>query len=1003
MSFPTFDVDNKQIFRLDGNVGILDGNVGIGTSDPEIQLHTYVDTGNSHFMQQSNSNKMSIITNDSSNPHPYTTIRPENMGTDKMLMIGNGTRVGSGNNNYSWNKVIFDSPTLVGIGITDPSGALDVSGTIISRGKIGIGTNDPAKKLHIYNSDGGGTLQLESANTMMYFGSNDNIDAYVWVNTDDDLKFGTNNTERIRIKNGGNVGIGTNNPSGALDVSGNIILRGKIGIGTTNPSGALDVSGTIRGAYNRDTTSYFGRAAIGYAGSGLSYWASFAHIDCNNTNDYALIQNSAGRTKLNAKSLQKIQFTIGNVEKMVIDASGNVGIGTTNPEYKLHIYATAIRPDYNSEILQQAGSNKMSIFTNDSYTTIRPEDMTSDKLLMIGNGTRVGSGNNNYSWNKVIFDSPTLVGIGTDNPQGKMEIEYNQSAFTTGQGIDDIDGTLVLSNTHANSATSGAYGANIKFAQRWTSSTSDSGHVRPVEVGAITGYQNAHGNFGGGLTFWTHPTGDNAMLERMRIRNNGNVGIGATIPYAKLQIDHSGNEIGDFTGIRISNHAQYLHGTTRPAYEFIVSDINASTGLGNAKFAIGYRGTTSASRTNRLVIDKAGNIGIGTNNPRYPLEVIGGEDKHGTGSYGYTFYNSGSHRFNSTTTIRPISIYANESIWSAVMVMASSDERIKSNIQDIQDDAALQTLRSIQPKTYNYKDVVSRGNSTVYGFIAQQIKEVLPDAVSLESTSIPNIYENTEVSTVNGIYNTISFTNFDTADLDASSNTIVVKDLQNKDHTVNISEIIDNKTIRVDTDLSEWMGAVDASNETVIANEVQTYEKVILDASNNVVLENYDVSQIATLDASENVVGKTVDLSDDNTIDSSNNYVDASGNFIAGPINTNGHYIDASGNYFDASGNFKDASNNLIGTYKAEWKNVIVHGTKIFVYGQTVNDFHTLNKSAIWTVATAALQEVDRQLQSEKAKVSVLESDLTAEKAKTATLESQMADLLTRVSALEST
>jgi hypothetical protein len=40
----------------------------------------------------------------------------------------------------------------------------------------------------------------------------------------------------------------------------------------------------------------------------------------------------------------------------------------------------------------------------------------------------------------------------------------------------------------------------------------------------------------------------------------------------------------------------------------------------------------------------------------------------------------------------------------------------------------------------------------------------------------------------------------------------------------------------------------------------------------------------------------------------------------------------------------------------------------IFVYGQEVNNFMNLQKSYIWTVATAALQEVDRQLQSEKLK-----------------------------------
>ena len=55
-------------------------------------------------------------------------------------------------------------------------------------------------------------------------------------------------------------------------------------------------------------------------------------------------------------------------------------------------------------------------------------------------------------------------------------------------------------------------------------------------------------------------------------------------------------------------------------------------------------------------------------------------------------------------------------------------------------------------------------------------------------------------------------------------------------------------------------------------------------------------------------------------------------------------------------------------------------GNQLFVYGQEVDDFVFLKKEAIWTVATSALQEVDRQLQAEKAKV---------------------ADLLARVQALE--
>ena len=67
---------------------------------------------------------------------------------------------------------------------------------------------------------------------------------------------------------------------------------------------------------------------------------------------------------------------------------------------------------------------------------------------------------------------------------------------------------------------------------------------------------------------------------------------------------------------------------------------------------------------------------------------------------------------------------------------------------------------------------------------------------------------------------------------------------------------------------------------------------------------------------------------------------------------------------------------------RKEFSNV----TGAYIHGEHVLDFHNLNKDAIWAVSTAALQEVDRQLQAEKTKVS--------------TLETQVADLLARVTAL---
>ena len=61
--------------------------------------------------------------------------------------------------------------------------------------------------------------------------------------------------------------------------------------------------------------------------------------------------------------------------------------------------------------------------------------------------------------------------------------------------------------------------------------------------------------------------------------------------------------------------------------------------------------------------------------------------------------------------------------------------------------------------------------------------------------------------------------------------------------------------------------------------------------------------------------------------------------------------------------------------------------SEIFIHGQFVDNFHLLNKDRIFAVATSAMQEVDRQLQEDKAK--------------TVTMESQVTDLLARVTALE--
>lgn len=145
----------------------------------------------------------------------------------------------------------------------------------------------------------------------------------------------------------------------------------------------------------------------------------------------------------------------------------------------------------------------------------------------------------------------------------------------------------------------------------------------------------------------------------------------------------------------------------------------------------------------------SGNVGIGIEPNNYKFEVASGAGITGTTlndlAITYGFHTSNDPNIIVATNIINSNICAkfNSSIWTSGNVISSSDERIKKNIRDLQDDSALQMILNIQPKKYNYIDLQTKGSSAgteIYGFIAQQIKEVIPDAVKIQTEFIPNIF-----------------------------------------------------------------------------------------------------------------------------------------------------------------------------------------------------------------------------------------------------------------------
>lgn len=262
------------------------GNIGIGINNPVSTLHIYEDT---------------VTTGTAAG----ITIEQDGTGDAIAHFLLTGAQ--------RW-LVGIDNSDSDSFKIT-PGSALDTidAFTIDTSGNVGIGTSSPANLLVAHGGVNDGRLQLTKTTygtaiaDGAWLGIDDN-EVYLRAIENIDMSFWTNNVERMTILADGNVGIGTNSPVAKLEVS------------DTSAGSVQSIIQNTTEAVNASTTLYMRTGATGSA--------------LGSTNAIALIRGIITQaTPSSLKSDLTFWTNSGDAisEKMRIDSSGNVGIGTSTP------------------------------------------------------------------------------------------------------------------------------------------------------------------------------------------------------------------------------------------------------------------------------------------------------------------------------------------------------------------------------------------------------------------------------------------------------------------------------------------------------------------------------------------------------------------------------------------------------------------------------------------------------------------------------------------------
>ena len=406
---------------------------------------------------------------------------------------------------------------------------------------------------------------------------------------------------------------------------------------------------------------------------------------------------------------------------------------------------------------QQTGNNALILATianNGKITDVDFDTNNGDLTFTKQDNTTITENLDN----RYILTSSSLVSDIAGNTSDIASLTTQQNTNTS-----DIASLTTQQNTNTTDIAGNTSAIATLTTQQNTNTTDIAGNTSAIAT--LTTQQN---------TYTTDIAGNTSAIATLTTQQNTNT----------TDIASNTTDIGNLTTQQNTN----------------TNNINGLTGTVN------YLDFTSGGRTFWGVrvygVDTPSN---GWGNWRGILNVENGISKQVTGArfQGNSFFSNLSYGNTSVSAYyfygsalgsiqtQNVSIYS-ENYINAEGMLIRSDERIKKNISEINDEEALKKLRLLKPKKYNYIDTIGRGQTEVFGFLAQEVREVLPEAVSIGNGIIPNIYELCDVSN-----KTITLTDKSTSDL-SKNDLIEFIDVNDKRINFKVESITDDKTFTID-------------------------------------------------------------------------------------------------------------------------------------------------------------------------------------------------------------